>query len=122
MQELKDCKRTVRTICASSKYLISGNFDKTVNVYELSLVPEKGSHGESGVIIPEYKKVRSFDIFESMVYSVAFLPSQNILAVGCKNGSIYIIGLSSDLLQVINDAHAKNISCLSFGISNGLGI
>lgn len=114
IQELRDCKRTTRTLFTSKDILISGNFDNTVNIYKLFLEPKETEISESGVTLPQYELVRTFDIFESFVYSVTYCHSKNLIAVGCKNGSIYILGLDSDFLQVIQDAHAKIVCSLSF--------
>jgi WD40 repeat protein len=121
MQELRDCNRTTRCLFASKDLLISGNFDNKVNVYQLSLKPPKDESSESGVVLPRFELVKSFDIFDSFVYSVSYCPQKSLLAVGCKSGSIYVLGLDSDFMQILSDAHAKAVCSLSFSLDQDQG-
>jgi len=121
IQELKDCKRTTRCLFAARDLLISGNFDNKVNIYKLALTSKDDEPSESGVILPQFQLAKTFDIFDSFVYSVAYAPEKSLLAVGCKSGSIYLIGLESDFMQIISDAHAKRVCSLSFHIEDSEG-
>lgn len=116
IQALKDCKRTTRCLFASKDLLISGNFDNKVNVYQLSLSPNESEKSESGVLLPKLELVKTFDIFDSFVYSVTFLPEKAWVAVGCKSGNIYVLGLDSDFMQILSSAHAKAVCSLSFHV------
>lgn len=122
IQTLQDCKRTTRCLYASKDLLISGNFDNKVNIYQLSLNPTSVEAGDSGVLLPRFELLQTFDIFESFVYSVAYLPGWSWLAVGCKNGSIYVIGVGNGFMQVLSEAHAKAVCSLSFHIDGDEGI
>lgn len=116
IQALNDCKRTTRCLYASKDLLISGNFDKKVNVYQLSLSPKESEKSESGVLLPKLELVKTFDIFDSFVYSVTFLPEKSWVAVGCKSGNIYILGIDSNFMQILPSAHAKSVCSLSFHV------
>jgi WD40 repeat protein len=118
IQTLQDCKRTTRCLFASNDLLISGNFDNKVNVYQLYLNPPNGEASDSGVLLPQFQLMKSFDIFDSFVYSVTYLPEKSLLAVGCKSGNIYLLGLESDFMQILSTAHAKAVCSLSFHIDD----
>ena len=112
-QALKDCERTTRALCVSGKYLVSGNYDNQVNVYELKLSPKDTGPSESGIVIPQYELVKNLDIFDSFVLSVDFLLSKGLLAVGCASGAVYMMGMESNFLQMIPDGHAKRVCSVS---------
>ena len=122
IQSLKDCERTTRCLYASKDLLISGNFDNKVNVYQLSLSPKESEASESGVLLPNLELVKSFDIFDSFIYSVSYLPEKSWLAVGCKSGNIYLLSLDSEYMQILSGAHAKAVCSLSFHMEDNQGI
>ena len=114
IQQMKDCKRTTRSLATANDLLVSGTYDNTVNVFQLEQTPEDSELSDSGVILPRFKMIRTFDMFETCVQSVSICPEEKLVGVGCKGGAIYLIGIESDFLQIIPDAHAKTVSSLSF--------
>lgn len=121
-QTLVDCARTTRTLCTAGKYLISGNYDKKVNVYELDLTPQNSESSESGIAIPQYKLVKNLDMFDSFVLSVDLLLEAGLLAVGCASGGLYLLGLDDGFLQMMPDAHSKRIGSVSISMWGGKSI
>jgi WD40 repeat protein len=64
-----------------SKYIVTGSRDKTIKIHEL-----------------EHRKTIAEMKFKKPVYSVSFAPKDYTIAVGCENGSVYIIKLVDEKL------------------------
>jgi phospholipase A-2-activating protein len=90
-QELNLSTKTLRCADRSGYFLLVGSFNKQVFL----LVETDGT----------YQLIKTFDLFESEVYSIRFITSSTF-AVGCKNGTIYIMDLEGELIHVLSQSSA----------------
>ena len=105
-QELKISPKTLRCADLYGYFLLVGSFSKQVYL----LVESGGS----------YELSRTFDLFESEVYSIKFL-SSSTFAVGCKNGTIYVMNLEGDLIHVLSQSSStvSGLDCSANYLASG---
>jgi phospholipase A-2-activating protein len=105
-QELKLSAKTLRCADLSGYFLLVGSFSKQVYL----LVESNGT----------YELSRTFDLFESEVYSVKFL-SNSTFAVGCKNGTIYVMDLEGEIIHVLSQSSStvSGLDCSANYLASG---
>lgn len=98
--------KTLRCADLSGYFLLVGSLSKQVYL----LVESNGT----------YELSRTFDLFESEVYSIKFL-SNTTFAVGCKNGTIYVMNLEGELIHVLSQSSStvSGLDCSSKYLASG---